>query len=73
MKKEDIIEEIEKDFYDKLPSMVCELLDDKIIPEHGKEKWFGKAWEEYRQYILQTKDIMKMKMPGHIFKKYIFN
>ena len=58
-----------KDFYDKLPGMVCLILDD-IIERYSKEQWFTNAWEEYRQHILSS-HIDDMKMPGYVFSKYI--
>ena len=58
-----------KDFYDKLPGMVCLILDD-IIEQYSKEQWFTKAWEEYRQHILSS-NIDDMNMPGYVFSKYI--
>lgn len=58
-----------KDFYNRLPGMVCEDLDN-IIEKYSKEEWFEKAWEEYRQHILNT-NINNMMMPGYVFKKYI--
>ena len=61
---------IEKDFYDDLPSMVCEILDKKIIPLYSKEPWFEKAWSEYRSHILES-NVDTMKMPGIVFKKYV--
>lgn len=60
---------LNKDFYDKLPSMVCEMLDNNIIPKFSKEKGFSEAWEEYRQHIL-TSSMKNMKMPGFIFNKF---
>lgn len=58
-----------KDFYDDLPGCVCEILED-LIKTHGKEKWFEKAWEEYRQHILSS-NMDDMKMPGYVFYKYL--
>lgn len=58
-----------KDFYNRLPGMVCEDLDN-IIEKYSKEEWFEKAWEEYRQHILNT-NINNIMMPGYVFKKYI--
>lgn len=58
------------DFYNNLPSMVCEQLEQVFIPKFGKEDWFETAWEEYRQHILTT-NMDEMKMPYSIFKKYI--
>jgi hypothetical protein len=61
---------INKDFYKYLPSMVCVILDDKIIPTYTNEEWFEKAWEEYRQHILNSSmDDMKMSM--FTFGKYV--
>ena len=59
-----------KDFYNDLPSMVCEALDRTFIPKYSNEPWFEKAWEEYRQYI-KSSSMEEMKMPMFIFKKYI--
>ena len=59
-----------KDFYDRLPGFVCERLD-VLIEKYGSELWFGMAWEEYRQHILNTKELFEMKMPGFVFNKYI--
>ena len=61
---------LNKDFYDDLPSMVCEKLDGYFIPNYGSEPWFEKAWEEYRQHV-KSSDMDTMKMPGFVFKKYI--
>ena len=61
---------IQKDFYSKLPSFVCEQMDD-IEDKYSKNEWFEKAWNEYRDYVLSTEDIFDLKMPGFIFKKYI--
>lgn len=58
-----------KDFYNDLPGMVCFMLDD-LIEQYGKEEWFEKAWNEYREHI-KNSNIDNMKMPGYIFKKYI--
>jgi len=59
-----------KDHYDKLPSMVCEMLDNSLVGEYSKEDWFEKAWDEYRSHVLKT-PTMSIKMPMYIFKKYI--
>jgi hypothetical protein len=64
-------QEIRKDHYDKLPSMVCETLD-RIITKYSQEPWFIKAWNEYRKYVFKT-SINNMRMPGLIFKKYVNN
>jgi len=60
-----------KDFYNELPGMVCIMLDE-LIKKYGKEEWFEKAWEEYRQHVLSS-NIDNMKMPGYVFEKYIKN
>ena len=65
-----MMNELNKDFYDDIPSMVCEQLERVFIPKFGKEEWFAKAWEEYRQHIKES-DMETMKMPMFIFKKYI--
>lgn len=62
---------LNKDFYDKLPSMVCEQLDGVFIPKYGKEKWFDVAWKEYRRHIKMAKNIDDMKMPMFVFQKYL--
>lgn len=58
-----------KDFYNRLPGLVCEMLD-QIIEKYSEEKWFEKAWGEYREHIL-TSDMEDMKMPMYVFGKYI--
>ena len=58
-----------KDFYRNLPGMVCIMLD-KYITKYKNEPWFPKAWEEYRQYILNS-SMDDMKMPGYVFNKYV--
>lgn len=60
---------LNKDFYENLPSMVCEQLEN-IIVKYSHEDWFEKAWEEYRQHILSS-SMDDMKMPGYVFLKYI--
>ena len=60
---------LNRDFYDNLPGFVCIILEE-LIEEFGKEEWFSKAWEEYRQHILNS-SMDDMKMPGYIFQKYI--
>lgn len=61
--------ELNKDFYDRLPGIICVTVD-KVVDKYKDEPWFNKAWEEYRQHIL-TSDIDEMKMPGFVFNKYI--
>ena len=57
-----------KDFYNKLPGMVCFILDE-LIEKYENEEWFENAWNEYREHILKS-DMDDMKMPGAIFNKY---
>ena len=59
-----------KDFYEELPSMVCEQLDKSIIPKYSDKEWFEEAWNKYREHVLNT-DMDNVKMPGYIFKSYI--
>lgn len=59
---------INKDFYDDLPGMVCEQLDN-LIEKYEKETWFGTAWEDYRQHVL-TSSMDDVRMPGFVFNKY---
>jgi hypothetical protein len=61
---------LNRDFYDRLPGIVCVQLEDVFIPKYGKEKWFETAWEEYRQHI-KSSDMDTMLMPYAIFKKYV--
>lgn len=58
-----------KDFYVDLPGMVCVILDE-LIEKYGKENWFNKAWEEYRQHV-KNSSMDDVKMPGFVFNKYI--
>ena len=60
---------MKKDFYNDLKGCVCEILED-FIKQFGKEEWFEKAWEEYRQHILSS-SMDDMKMPGYVFNKYL--
>ena len=62
--------ELNKDFYDKLPGMICSQLD-ALIWLHGDEEWFGKMWEEYRQHILSCENKDEMRMPGFVLNKYL--
>ena len=61
---------LNKDFYNDVPSMVCEQLEKVFIPKFGTEEWFNKAWEEYRQHVKES-DTVTMRMPMFIFKRYI--
>lgn len=60
---------LNKDFYNNIPSIVCEQLE-KLIEKYGKEDWFQTAWEEYRQHI-KSSDMDTMRMPGFVFKKFL--
>lgn len=64
------VPDFNKDFYDDLPSMVCESLDFHLIPKFHKEEWFSKAWEEYRQHV-KSSTMDEVKMPAFVFQKYI--
>ncbi len=70
IENEEMNKEINKDFYEDLPSMVCVQLDDFFIPKYKHETWFEEAWEEYRQHI-KTSNMDDMRMPGFVFNKYI--
>lgn len=61
-------EKLDKSFYQDLPSVVCEIIDD-MIDRYSEEKWFLKAFNEYRDYVMQT-DIEDLRMPGCVFNKY---
>ena len=58
-----------KDFYNKLPGLVCFILDE-LIEKYENEEWFENAWNEYREHILKS-NMNDMKMPGAIFNKYL--
>ena len=58
-----------KDFYNKLPGMVCFILDE-LIEKYENEEWFENAWNEYREHILKS-NMNDMKMPGAIFGKFL--
>lgn len=68
-KKDFINKKLNKDFYDDLPEIACVMLDD-LIQKYGDQKWFVKAWNEYRKHVNES-TISSMKMPGYIFNKYI--
>ena len=61
---------LNKDFYNRLPGFVCEILDG-FIEKYSEELWFEQAWNEYRDYVLSVEDIFDLKMPGYIFNKYV--
>ena len=61
---------LNKDFYNRLPGFVCEVLDE-LSEKYGNKPWLEQAWNEYREYILSVEDIFDLKMPGYIFNKYI--
>ena len=63
------VEQMNKDFYNELPGMVCLILDE-LIEKYKNEEWFENAWNEYREHILKS-DMDDMKMPGAIFNKYL--
>jgi hypothetical protein len=63
-------ETLNKDFYNDLPSMVCEQLDRIFIPKYRNAPWFETVWEEYRQHI-KSSTMDTMKMPMFFFKKYL--
>lgn len=64
------MEQLNKDFYDKLPSFVCEQLDRTIIPQLEGRKWFNKFWSEYSEHV-NSVDMDDMQTPGAYLKKYI--
>lgn len=68
-KKEFINSKLEKDFYDQLPTNVCMIIDN-LIMNHADEKWFIKAYGEYRNHVLETNP-NEMRMPGFIFNQYL--
>lgn len=57
------------DFYNNLPGMVCEILEEQIVAKYGNMPDFKEAWEEYRQHVLSS-SMENMRMPGYVFKKY---
>ena len=61
--------ELRKDHYDKVPSLVCEVLDN-LIEKYSDEEWFEEAWNKYRSYALST-PADTLRMPGYIFKEYV--
>lgn len=61
--------ELNKDFYEDLPGMICVQLDDIFIKNLSGKDGFEEAWEEYRQHI-KTSSMDDMKMPYSVFKKY---
>ena len=60
---------MEKDFYDRLPSFVCEELD-MIENKYKNKTWFDEVWEKYRKHVMSNTRY-NMKMPGYVFNKYI--
>jgi ADP-glucose pyrophosphorylase len=64
------VSKLNKDFYNDLPSMVCVELDNHWITNFLQEDWFEKAWNEYRDHILNN-TMDDMKMPAFVFKNYV--
>ena len=71
MKNNFIEDKLNKDFYDNLPSSICEGLDNSIA-KYGNKEWFITAWNEYRNHVFEN-DFNTLKTPGYIFNKYISN
>lgn len=63
--------EVNKDFYEKLPNAVPQLLDN-IIEKYQDREWFEEAWNDYRSHVLESQ-LSDVRMPGVSFKKYIKN
>ena len=59
---------LNKDFYSDLPSMVPPMLE-RLITQYRNEPWFEKAWNEYRQHVINS-NMDEVKMPGFVFNKY---
>lgn len=60
-----------KDFLSDLPDYIRDVMW-RVNDQWGKEEWFEKAWNEYRDYVLEcVKNGDMPKGPGHVFNKYI--
>lgn len=60
-----------RDFFEYLPHEICNVLD-SLIWRWRSYDWFEKAWNEYRQHVLDAADKGgKIKVPGFVFNKYI--
>lgn len=57
--------DLNKDFYNKLPTVVRVVLDNIISKNQDNEK-FEQAWSEYREHVLESADSALM-MPGEVF------
>ena len=64
--------ELNKDFYNHLPSTTCSKLDKHIIPELINRDWFMEFWNRYRHHVIkESNNIGSMISPGSILKDYI--
>lgn len=60
-----------KDFYDKLPDEIREIMW-RLIDRWSEYDWFDRAWAEYRKHVLEASEKgHKIKAPGFIFNKFI--
>lgn len=64
------LKNINRDFFQDLPSQVCSMLDD-ICLTYKDQPWFEEAWEKYRKHVLDAGLGGKIKMPGFVFNEYI--
>lgn len=63
--------DLKKDFYNKLPSYLCNILDN-VSEKYNNTEWLGEAWEKYRNHVIESAED-DIKMYGFIFNEYTHN
>lgn len=61
--------DLNKDFYEKLTSGVCAVME-SLINKYQDREWFESTWNEYRDYVINS-TIDDIKLPGIVFNKYL--
>ena len=61
---------VKRDFLEDLPSNVAACLD-SLYWEYRNCDWFEKAWNDYRDQVINTPENKMPKLPGYIFNPYI--
>lgn len=59
---------LNKDFYEKLPSSIPQILDN-IIEKYKDNEWFEQLFNEYRAHVLES-NINEIRLPGIVFNKF---
>ena len=60
--------DLKKDFYNKLPTYLCNILDN-VAEKYNNTEWLDEAWEKYRNHVIESAQD-DIKMYGFIFNEY---